>query len=99
MAHCTIDGGVKGAYATRAAACAIPYTKEAAVSNDRGPRCAGPALSISKLDTSVHYIISKMAAAPMPPPMHIETMPLFAFRRFNSWSSWAVSFAPVHPRG
>src|SRR6267142_890271 len=38
---------------------------------------------------------SKMPAAPMPPPMHMVTMPYLALRRRSSRMSVAVSFAPV----
>jgi hypothetical protein len=45
------------------------------------------------------YSRSKIPAAPMPPPMHMVTMPYRAFRRCNSRKIVAVSFAPVHPSG
>ncbi len=39
------------------------------------------------------------AAAPMPPPMHMLTIPYSTSRRLISCSSVAVSLAPVQPRG
>ena len=42
---------------------------------------------------------SKIPAAPIPPPTHIVTSPYRASRRRISWSSVAVSLAPVHPSG
>ena len=47
----------------------------------------------------IQSIFSKIPAAPMPPPMHIVTMPYCDLRRFISWMSCTVSFAPVAPSG
>ena len=43
--------------------------------------------------------LSKIPAAPCPPPTHIVTMPYRASRRFISRRMVAVSLAPVHPSG
>src|SRR5206468_7161401 len=45
------------------------------------------------------YILSKIPAAPIPPPTHIVTMPYRDWRRFISYSRLVVSLAPVQPRG
>ena len=45
------------------------------------------------------YILSKIPAAPMPPPTHIVTMPYRALRRFISYNNVVVNFAPVQPSG
>ncbi len=42
-------------------------------------------------------IISKSPAAPIPPPMHMVTMPHLAFLRRPSIRIWPASRAPVIP--
>src|SRR5580704_2222962 len=49
--------------------------------------------------TALHQVRSNIPAAPMPPPMHMVTMPYRAFLRCKSRISVAVSFAPVQPSG
>src|ERR1051326_9040928 len=44
-------------------------------------------------------MFSKIPAAPMPPPIHMVTIPYFPFLRFSSRRSVAVNFAPVQPSG
>src|SRR5689334_5858987 len=45
------------------------------------------------------YSRSRIPAAPIPPPIHIVTMPYRALRRCNSRRIVAVNFAPVQPSG
>src|SRR2546422_7106430 len=44
-------------------------------------------------------ILSKIPAAPMPPPTHIVTIPYRAARRCISYSNVAVNLDPVQPSG
>ena len=44
-------------------------------------------------------MFSKIPAAPMPPPMHMVTIPYRPLRRLSSRKIVAVSLAPVHPNG
>lgn len=42
---------------------------------------------------------SIIAAAPIPVPMHMETIPYFCFCLFNSGNKVAICLAPVAPNG
>lgn len=46
-----------------------------------------------------HCSFSIIAAAPIPVPMHILTIPNFPLVRFNSGNIVAISLLPVHPNG
>ena len=60
-------------------------------------------LPVTDSKTSVavkfQFILSKIPAAPMPPPTHIVTIPYRPWRRPSSRKMVAVSFAPVQPSG
>ncbi len=45
-----------------------------------------------------HYLSIK-AAAPIPVPIHIETIPYLPFVRFNYGNNVAICRDPVHPKG
>ena len=46
-----------------------------------------------------HFYNSKIAAAPIPVPMHILTKPYFPFVLFNSGNKVETYLAPVQPKG
>jgi hypothetical protein len=64
--------------------------------------CRGSPFGPRSLHVNAHYTRytrSKIPAAPIPPPMHMVTMPYRPFLRSKSRSKVAVSFAPVQPSG
>jgi hypothetical protein len=69
-----------------------------------GPTAAGSLLEcmaeigLDEIASSIHSL-SKIAQAPIPVPMHMETTPNFLLVLLSSWKSVTIILAPVIPTG
>ena len=52
-----------------------------------------------KINCEFYHYFSIKAAAPIPDPMHIDTIPHLPLVRYSSGSKVAICLDPVHPKG